>query len=94
MWDTNKIIAAGLVAICVIYAFGSIWLNTPISEAILGTVLGGLIGVLKGGDPRKDAGGDTPKSKTAETLDKVAKATGEAKQIVSAVETIKDVAKK
>ena len=92
--DTNKIIASGLVAICVIYAIGSIKLNTPISEAILGTVLGGLIGVLKGSDQRKDAGGDTPQSKTAETLDKVAKTAGEAKQIVSAVETIKDTAKK
>jgi hypothetical protein len=59
MWDTNKIIATGLVAISSIYAIGSILLNTPISEAILGTVLGGLIGVLKGGDPHKDAGGDT-----------------------------------
>jgi hypothetical protein len=57
--DTNKILAVGLVATCVRYAIGSILLKTPISEAILGTVLGGLIGVLKGGDPHKDAGGDT-----------------------------------
>lgn len=94
MWDTNKIIAVGLVAICVIYAIGSIWLNTPISEAILGTVLGGLIGVLKGGDPRKDAGDDTHQSKTTETLDKDAQTAGEAQKIVQAVEAIKDIGKK
>lgn len=94
MWDMNKIIAVGLVAICVIYAIGSIMLNTPISEAILGTVLGGLIGVLKGGDPRKDAGGDTPQSKTAETLDKVAQTAGEAQKIVEAFDGIKETIKK
>jgi hypothetical protein len=58
---TDRIIAIGLVATCVIYAISSIVLSVPISEALLGTVLGGLIGVLKGSDQRRDAGGDQPR---------------------------------
>ena len=51
---TDRIIAIGLVVTCVIYAASSIVLGVPISEALLGTVLGGLIGVLKGNSEQRD----------------------------------------
>ena len=59
--STDRIIAVGLVVACIIYAVGSVLLGTPISEALLGTVFGGLIGVLRNSDQRKDAAGEKSK---------------------------------
>lgn len=93
--DTNKIIASGLVVMGVISVLGWAWLSlktgTSTGTEIPIGIISGLVGVLTGKGMAEAKGQE---SKTAETLDKVAKATGEAKQIVSAMETIKDTAKK
>ena len=96
MWDTNKIIAVGLVAMGVIAVavWGIISYQTGTStgtEIPIG-IISGLAGVLTSKKLAEYEMGQ--QSKTAETLNKVAKTAGEAKQIVQAVETIKDITKK
>lgn len=74
--STDKIIAYGLVATTIVYAIGSVILGTPISEAILGTVLGGLIGVLKSSDIK----GDKDKSQSAQGAPESKGETGNGKE--------------
>lgn len=51
--STDKVIAIGLVICCGIYALSTVFLGVSPSEALLGTIFGGLIGVLKGNDEKK-----------------------------------------
>ena len=93
--DTNKIIASGLVVMGTISVIG--WLaiswktGTSTGTEIPIGIISGLVGVLTGKGMAEAKG---QQSKTAETLDKVAKTAGEAKQIVSAMETNKDITTK
>lgn len=95
MWDTNRIISVGLVLMGIISVIG--WLliswktGTSTGTEIPIGIIGGLVGVLTGKGLAEAKG---QQSKTAETFDKVAKTAEGAKQIVQAVETIKDIAKK
>lgn len=95
MWDINRIISLGLVVMGVISVLG--WLaiswktGTSTGTEIPIGIISGLVGVLTG-KGLADAKGQ--QSKTAETLGKVAETAGEAQQIVQAMETIKDIAKK
>lgn len=93
--DTNKIIAGGLVVMGTISVIG--WLaiswktGTSTGTEIPIGIISGLVGVLTGKGMAEAKG---QQGKTAETLDKVAKTAEGAKQIVQAVETLKDTAKK
>lgn len=43
---TDKIIAVGLMIIGIIYSSSSIILGIPVSETLLGTLFGGILGAL------------------------------------------------
>ncbi len=94
MWDTNKIIASGLVVMGVVAVCG--WLaiswktGTSTGTEIPIGIISGLVGVLTG----KGMAERAQQSNTAETLGKVAQTAGEAQKIVQGLEAIKDIAKK
>lgn len=94
MWDTNKIIASGLVLMGTISVAG--WLaiswktGTSTGTEIPIGIISGLVGVLTG----KGMAERAQQSKAAETLGKVANTAGEAQKIVQGVEALKDIAKK
>lgn len=94
MWDTNRIISVGLVAMGTISVAGwlaiSLKTGTSTGTEIPIGIISGLVGVLTG----KGLAESKPQSQTAETLGKVSQVAGEAQQIVQAVETIKDITKK
>lgn len=97
MWDTNKIIAVGLVVMGVIAVAG--WLvisyktGTSTGTEIPIGIISGLTGVLTG---KKLAEYEMhgPQWKTAETLGKIADTASAAQQAVNVVENIKDALKK
>ena len=96
MWDTNKIIASGLVVMGIIAVSG--WLaisyetGTSTGTEIPIGIISGLTGVLTGKKMAEYEAGQ--QSKAAESLGKVAQTAGEAQKIVQGVEAIKDVVKK
>lgn len=94
MWDTNRIIAGGLVVMGVISVFG--WLaiswktGTSTGTEIPIGIISGLVGVLTG----KGLAEKAQQSKTAETLGKVETTAGEARKIAEAIDAVKDTFKK
>lgn len=51
--STDKIMAAGLVFMGAIYSIGSIFIGSPPSDALLGTLVGGLCGAIRGFAPQQ-----------------------------------------
>ena len=98
MWDTNKIIALGLVVMGVIAVTGWIIISyatgTSTGTEIPIGIISGLTGVLTGKKWAEYELQQGQQSKTAETFGKVAQTAGEAQKIVESVESIKDIIKK
>ncbi len=92
--STDKIIAVGLIISCNIFAIGAIILGAPPSGELLGTLFGGIIGALGRWAPTTAKNDEqAQQSKTSEALEKVAATATEAKNIVNAVDSIKELAK-
>lgn len=95
-WDTNKIIAMGLVVMgvmaVIIWGLISYKTGTSTGTEIPIGIISALAGVLTGKKMAEYEMGQ--QSKTAETLGKVAQTAGEAQKIVESVESIKDIIKK
>ena len=97
MWDTNKIIAVGLVVMGVIAVtvWGIISYQTGTStgtEIPIG-IISGLAGVLTS-KKLAEYEMQSKQNKTAETLGKVAETATQAQTAINAVETIGNVLKK
>lgn len=95
-WDTNKIIACGLVVmgIIAVAVWGAISYKTGTStgtEIPIG-IISGLTGVLTGKKMAEYEMGQ--QSKTAETLGKVAETAGEAQKIVNAIDKVQEAIRK
>lgn len=95
-WDTNKVIAVGLVAMGIIAVTG--WLvisyktGTSTGTEIPIGIISGLTGVLTGKKLAEYEMGQ--QSKTAETLGKVAETAGEAQKIVNAIDKVQEAIRK
>lgn len=95
-WETNIIIAVGLVIMGIIAVVG--WLliswrtGTSTGTEIPIGIISGLTGVLTGKKLAEYEMGQ--QSKTAETLGKVASTAGEAQKIVKAMDAVEEISKK
>ena len=96
MWDTNRIIATGLVVMgvmaVIIWGLISYKTGTSTGTEIPIGIISALAGVLTGKKMAEYEMGQ--QSKTAETLGKVETTAGEARKIVEAIDAVKDTFKK
>ena len=97
MWDTNKIIAVGLVVMgviaVIIWGIISYQTGTSTGTEIPIGIISGLTGVLTG-KKMAEYEMQSKQNKTAETLGKVAETATQAQTAINAVETIGNVLKK
>ena len=97
MWDTNKIIAVGLVVMgviaVVIWGIISYQTGTSTGTEIPIGIISGLTGVLTG-KKMAEYEMQSKQNKTAETLGKVAETATQAQTAINAVETIGNILKK